>query len=431
MAHEITIHKFGPIKNAEFVVQDFMILIGPQASGKSTISKLIYFFLNIRDELFDFVEDEIDKNQDKFSKLRFTKRLNQRLLDFFKTQPHHPDLNVSYKFSSTTSIAMKKKPGHDYLYFDYSLTLNKKINEIYDNYFNHITTNKPKAIFDSQNQRDRRVAGQKLYAELCQLFNFSDEIVYIPAGRSFISILSGQLQGLRPFTFDYPLGRFIDRVNSSKKVFEKSLKNIVREYVATRLIPPDSQKIDPLINLMKQILKGEYQEHIDGGRIYINNNDFVKINVASSGQQESLWILLLLFLIALEKTKAHIFIEEPEAHLYPIAQKDMMALICCLHNQFQNRVFITTHSPYIMASANDHIYAGKLGPMNPNAVAEIVPQSQWVDPMMVSGYLVENGVLEDIFDSKFAMFKTEFLDRVSAEINDAYDQLMELDNAAE
>lgn len=431
MAHEITIHKFGPIENAEFVVQDFMILIGPQASGKSTISKLIYFFLNIRNELLDFIEDLVDGNQNKFDRFLFTKQLNQRMLDFFKTSPHQKNVKITYKFEDGILIVINQKPEHDYFYFDYSPKLDRRIHEIYETHFRLVTHDKSKAIFDSTNQRNRRIAREKLYAELCELLNFNDEVIYIPAGRSFISVLAGQLQELHPHTLDYPVRRFIERVNLSKKVFGKSLKNIVREYTATQLAPPNSQKIYPLINLMKQILKGEYRDHMDGGRLYINNDDFVKINVASSGQQESLWILLLLFLTALENVKAYIFIEEPEAHLYPVAQKDMMALICYLHNQFQNRVFITTHSPYIMASANDHIYAGKLGPMNPNAVAEIVPQSQWVDPMMVSGYLVENGVLEDIFDTKFAMFKTEFLDRVSAEINDAYDQLMELDNAIE
>ena len=40
----IIINNFGPIKNAEITLRPLIILIGEQASGKSTLAKLIYFF---------------------------------------------------------------------------------------------------------------------------------------------------------------------------------------------------------------------------------------------------------------------------------------------------------------------------------------------------------------------------------------------------
>ena len=42
------IKNFGPIKEAEIDVKEFLVLTGLQASGKSTIVKLIYYFMSIR-----------------------------------------------------------------------------------------------------------------------------------------------------------------------------------------------------------------------------------------------------------------------------------------------------------------------------------------------------------------------------------------------
>ena len=46
----ISIKNFGPIKHIELDIKDIMIFIGPQASGKSTIAKLIHFFKHVISE---------------------------------------------------------------------------------------------------------------------------------------------------------------------------------------------------------------------------------------------------------------------------------------------------------------------------------------------------------------------------------------------
>ncbi len=60
----------------------------------------------------------------------------------------------------------------------------------------------------------------------------------------------------------------------------------------------------------------------------------------SSGQQEVLWILMLAFATILEKNKSFIIIEEPEAHLFPIAQKDVMSLVSLIWSVFE-KSFLT------------------------------------------------------------------------------------------
>jgi predicted ATPase len=43
----LTIHQFSCIESAQLEIGQMTLLIGPQASGKSVISKLVYFFYNV------------------------------------------------------------------------------------------------------------------------------------------------------------------------------------------------------------------------------------------------------------------------------------------------------------------------------------------------------------------------------------------------
>ena len=54
--------------------------------------------------------------------------------------------------------------------------------------------------------------------------------------------------------------------------------------------------------------------------IWVDNNHYVKINFASSGQQEIVWILNLLVYYLLTDHPVFFIIEEPESNLFPESQ---------------------------------------------------------------------------------------------------------------
>ncbi|MDD6825523.1 MAG: AAA family ATPase [Oscillospiraceae bacterium] len=52
---KLKIEHLGPIDNLEFDVENFNLIIGEQATGKSTIAKSIYFFRSIKDLIIKYL----------------------------------------------------------------------------------------------------------------------------------------------------------------------------------------------------------------------------------------------------------------------------------------------------------------------------------------------------------------------------------------
>ncbi len=65
--HRIEIKNFGPIKHFEADINDLMFFIGPQASGKSTISKIIFFCRQLHDMLYLSFEEITVENLARLS----------------------------------------------------------------------------------------------------------------------------------------------------------------------------------------------------------------------------------------------------------------------------------------------------------------------------------------------------------------------------
>jgi len=72
------------------------------------------------------------------------------------------------------------------------------------------------------------------------------------------------------------------------------------------------------------------------------------------------YCLLILFDIILNNRKIFLVIEEPEAHIFPETQKQIMELIALAINVTDSKILITTHSPYILTSTNLLIHSASV-----------------------------------------------------------------------
>lgn len=53
---KISINQLGLIEHCDLEIEDFLVITGPQSSGKSTIAKSVFFFKNAKNSLFQLLQ---------------------------------------------------------------------------------------------------------------------------------------------------------------------------------------------------------------------------------------------------------------------------------------------------------------------------------------------------------------------------------------
>ena len=431
---KLEIKNFGPIQDETLIIKDFMVFIGPQASGKSTIAKSIFFFKSLRDDLIRFARESAEKNNFTASPLRhFEKIVRQKFLDYWGSTRHLTNILLNYQFTDAIFITITLESTNSYVNVTFSNNFKRSFNDI-------IHLAKEFGVYKSTNavgrfskreiddlELRRQILRENVERLAGDLFNERRELLFIPAGRSLLATLSTQIQNIEPRYLDYLMREFVEYINNIKPLYSRSISELIRGQLALREGGINGQAIDLAEIYLEKILKGKYSFDSDGEKIFINNHQYVKLNFASSGQQESLWILYLIFNLILQNQSVLLFIEEPEAHLYPIAQKQITELITLVGNLNNSSVVLTTHSPYILSSLNNLLYANKVSSVNPIEVHRRIDRQLWLDSNRLFAARVENGTLQDVLDSDLQLIKSEMIDDASQIMNADFDYLFDLD----
>ena len=255
--------------------------------------------------------------------------------------------------------------------------------------------------------------------------NRTNSTYFIPSNRAFIA------KNYSPASTDVLSKEFYDLVGDIKNNFRKDYLAQIEEKKYFNGEIENLASIKYCLKLISSVLKGSFS--VDKNEDKITSVDGRKINLrsAASGQQESIWVMNIIFYLLLENRDIKIIVEEPEAHLFPEAQKDITYLISLLANQEGNQVIITTHSHYILGALNILINAHRIGQTNPEEVEKIVPKELWVDKDRIFAGFLENGIIKDIYDDDAEMIKIQQLNAVAGEINTELDRLLDLEFANE
>lgn len=132
-------------------------------------------------------------------------------------------------------------------------------------------------------------------------------------------------------SLDYCTRNYLERILRLKPEFSVSPSEMAGEMASLFEQKINKTIVRDAIDLMKQVFQREYVNKDGEERLQVSNDKYVKLNYASSGQQEVVWILNVLFFYLLAGQKTYFIIEEPESHLFPNAQKlitEFIALIC-------------------------------------------------------------------------------------------------------
>ena len=321
----IIIKNFGAIKmhNAPIEIKKVTFFIGNQGSGKSTVAKLIATFMWIEKAL---VRGDYDK--------KWFKRKNRFKNTFL---PYHRIENY-----------LKKDTFIQYEGEAYIIT--------YENEFLKLEEKKNN--------------------------NYSlPQIMYVPSERNFIAYVRSPKE-LK--LSSEALKEFLTEFDNSKEI----VKNLSLPINKAML---DYDKLNNTLNLKGEDYKIKLTEASSGFQsfapIYMVSNYLVNtikkdsgIKVSMSGDEisrfrkeiEQLYkdkylndelkrIAISVLSKKFNKTSFVNIVEEPEQNLFPTSQRDMLYSLLKINNEIaDNKLIITTHSPYLVNYISVAVEAGKL-----------------------------------------------------------------------
>lgn len=279
---KISINNFGPIDSMAIDIKPINVFVGPQASGKSTVSKLIFFFRSIPEALYEFLLDETLKREEVLYK--FNKVLIQKFIGYFGTTKHMPPFEITYEYSERKFVRLYPKDGFLQITFSKKLkTPIYKAAEQMEGVKEYLEKES-----DGWDTTLSNVQKKKYYTLLRnQIYDSFDEKltpIFIPAGRSLVTTLRDHLQLMQPGDVDDIMKQFIERILSLRKTFSRSLEDVIEDKKNLTNQEIDMRNVMLAADIIGKILKGKYIYQTDGERIYFNEHEFIKLNFSSSGQ---------------------------------------------------------------------------------------------------------------------------------------------------
>ncbi|MBD2327781.1 ATP-binding protein [Alkalinema sp. FACHB-956] len=433
MTETVVVRNFAGIQNLEIEVKRINVLIGPQASGKSICAKLLFYFKRLIEQYFLVVESsQTQEAVDAHYRAVFE--------EYFPPEAWGKDaFYIRYEISPIFIEINGCQFGEETFSLKYSdafsagfTALRKTVDQVAESANQKLSSDMLKVWAKQALTRSllKRSWIGSLSEVIGQEVGFSQ--LFIPAGRSFFAVLQANIfsflssnNSLDPFLREF--GAVYENLKDSRQGDTGAAEGDNAEIEA---------EIEAEIRrLIEASLCGKHVR--EKGRDFFESEDGRRINVAnsSSGQQETLPLTIVLAALpSLAKSQSGqtVYIEEPEAHLFPRAQRSIVELIATVFNYRKHHLqfFITTHSPYVLTALNNLLQAGMLygeveGEMG-RQLAQVVPIYKALGKGDLAAYVVENGTARSIVSAETGLIDAEVIDSVSNELAIEFDRLLDL-----
>jgi predicted ATPase len=430
VCRRIEISRFSAFNEVNLTLGAITILTGPQASGKSLVCKLTYFFQEVFDEILRSIQDGQSFSQ-------FSKNQAIRFAEWFPPSAWGTGkFRILYEVEGF-SIEVVRSSGRGALKETVNLRYSQTIETLYEEIQSAFELSKRSVsreeqlayIRSDQNYRFNLDFYRAVHAQFGRGLTSSQ--TYVPASRAFFTTIGKAMSA-----FEH--GQLLDPITKSFGRLYIGLSERMRHGF------PLAYRYSPASSSSGPRYRNTRMSNIFGGRPKIERNEMViespdgrliPLFALSSGQQEllPLWLSLDYFESTVEYLNPaqganFLYIEEPEAHLFPEAQSGVLEVLASLLKKKEARaqMVLTTHSPYLLAKANNLLLAGKLGYRKrlekQKKVDAVIPRSRWLLPSEVSCYgLVDGNSVNLIGDD--SLISTDYIDAVSQDIVDEHQQL--------
>ena len=413
----LQITNFGGLRDVVLDINPkFTLLLGPQASGKSIIAKLLYFFKGI----IALRNVQLVKSKNVSLEDLMVRRFTQLF-----PSSNWPIEGFTIIYSQNERQFIIKKDKSRLLSI-----IPQELKEVFSEYLDDYERIKDNYI-------NKGPESEKSMAEFLASFSARNKYItnasrkgfkigdqlFVVAGRSFYSELNDNMLSLSA-----------NNVHIEQFLLESSgtISNAKRYYNLN-----GGGRDNRFKETMHEILMADYKRVNDKDYLTHNDGRQVELQFASSGQLETLPLLLVLdYVLNLVSMRSRssgitLYIEEPEAHIFPSAQKAIVDLVAYISNVAKSnlQIVLTTHSPYVMTSFNNLIEADNLireDKEKAQAVYSIIGEKTIVRFEDISSYFLSNGSIRSIMDYEERLIGASDLDAVSEVINVEFGKLMSL-----
>jgi len=441
MQSRLIVRNFGPIEYVDLDLRNVNVFIGPQASGKSALAKLYTIFKAPRKFLKD-VKDDTIKQTVSIANPFFKEVLEEyNIASFIKSDTgieFESELHsLIYDGKEITYVPklLKRIQKLEKLKNDFPIkkgSIKKEIIDLSKDFFlfqfeiDDILKDKEDDFMSIEEYTFDKLDIDTFQSILEVIKNIemhlsTNAALYIPSERNFINIVKNA-----------SLNLLLNKVPIPKHILS----------FGAELEKANIKKIDLGFlneNITYKNIKGE-------DRIFTNNKHSIKLTEAASGIQSVLPILIPILSRNSLSYQRSFVIEEPELNLFPIAQYKLIKLLESNRDEPDWEDYgaihtYTTHSPYILSSFNNLLYANKVikslkekyktasvisreYEKIEKQVGEIITRD--IDPKTFTAYQISNGGAESIFDREKGLIIDNYIDEASDTMADDFDALMNL-----
>ncbi len=395
---------FGPLRDCSVVISKYTVLIGPQGSGKSTLSRL-YASLA-------WIEKSAWRNPlffENFDTGDFIKIIGYLQLDEFIES----DTRIIYEGSLITlrysdkHVEIEKKRTLSYilpklLY----IPSERSYLSISDDFL--ASGNLPSVFYElaSDYSAARSVIGSKGFDIPVNGFSFlfrksDSSSIIIDKSKNYYVRLNHAASGIQSvlplalvFAYQCDVLRYEEKPGMSVisvQQREKIMK-VMEEFSGTRDI---SSENTPEMNVLKAAGITEITDDLNQSR------------------------LLAKRLRRIFDFRLSAIIEEPEQNLFPLAQKELVEFLVRGTNNRNGSLLLTTHSPYVLSVLNNLIFAGEHS--RKKGIDELISREIQIRYNEINAYYFSNdGTSSSIMDADMKYINPEAIDSCSTEINSVY-----------